>query len=118
MRTIRRAVAVAEGKAPEELATPSSTVHVVNTGGKGRGKGGSHRRKMKPRKDSRPVQEREGWQDPEVLRAISSEPPATSVSAVPVPAEVSSENIIGNKKNKKKLVPMNKIVQKALEKAA
>ena len=118
MRTIRRAVAATEGKAPEDLATPSSTVTAMNTGDHGRGKGGAHRRKVKPRKDKRPVREREGWQDQEVLRTMPNEPPATSVSAVPVPAEVSSVNIIGHKKNKKKLVPKNEIVQKAMEEAA
>ena len=41
--------------------------------GRGAGKGG--RRKGQPWKDSRPVQEREGWQDPQVLRALHGDPP-------------------------------------------
>ena len=41
-------------------------------GGKGKGKHG--RKRSKPKKDTRPLEEREGWQDPEVLRALRSEP--------------------------------------------
>ena len=58
----------------------------------------------------------EGWQDPEVIRAVANAPPVASTSAVSVPENVTPANIIQPSQKKAKKVPRNPIVGKALEK--
>ena len=79
IRKIQKQVAEAEKREESSLQTPSLTFATSLYGkekqprGRGVGKGGQ--KKGQPRKDSRPVQEREGWQDPQVLRALHGDPP-------------------------------------------
>ena len=94
---------------------PTTTELVASTSGRGIGKGGK-RKSSKPKKDNRKDRTefplKEGWQDPEVVRALNNQPPQGSIrEPTPVPSKHSKKHCIAEK------VPKNPVVAKAIKKA-
>ena len=121
MKRIKEQVTRAEGIEMGELATPSTSARTFATSmygkerlpqGRGKGKGG--RKKPNPKKDSRPIEQWEGWQDPEVLKALQGAPPPGVCQKACRGAPEQSREAAQKKSVKAKKQPANKIVQKAI----
>ena len=77
IKKIREQVARAEGKVNKAAGDPSCNLMFATSTygreklpqGRGEGKSGKKRKRQTPMKDTRPLEQREGWQDPEVMRA-------------------------------------------------
>ena len=90
LATLKRQTAADTGRNVTELATPSGTKSFKDSvygqdrgstrvfGGKGKGKTGKKRRKLVTPTKKRPGDEVEGWQDPNVVRALCNKPPSGS----------------------------------------
>ena len=117
IKKIREQVARAEGKSIEQLETPPATLTFATSTygreklpqGRGEGKSGKKRKRQTPMKDTRPIEQREGWQDPEVMRALKGQPPpgvCTKKCATKKQASGALEKIM--KAAKKKMVTTKK----------
>ena len=88
---MKQQAAQESGRTPAEFKTPkvhklqllplplpsmeqTEVLHQLGGGGKGLGKGGRHHKKGQPKKKIPTVWK--GWEDPEVLRTLSNQPPA------------------------------------------
>ena len=139
---MKQQAAEAAGKSTEEFGSPGATTKKDTAyrpggygsslygeehgstrvwGGKGRGKGGKRKPKH-PKKTTQKGQELEGWQDPEVVRALHNRPPPGAIIAErndeACRKKYGKAKMINMTKKKAAAtegVPKNKAVQNALD---
>ena len=139
---MKQQAAAASGKSTEEFGSPSATTSKDTAycpggygsslygqergstrvwGGKGRGKGGK-RKPKNPKKTTPKGQALEGWQDPEVVRALHNRPPPGAIMAErndeACHKKYGKAKMINTTKKKAAAtgrVPKNKAVQSALD---